>query len=380
MASAPEPAPIERMEELMTCSICKRTLNEPTTLPCFHSFCKHCLTGYIDIKKKERDDNLFNCPTCRSQYQLRQRGSLEPLPSNHFINNMLDILKIQQQAQKLPCESCKDQLPAACRCIQCEHYLCGNCLTAHNNWPGFKDHDVLTLEELAKPENQAKAKSKPRCQKHDHGNKSLEFYCNTCQTLACMTCVLVDHPKPRHDYQPTGVVAEQHKESLKAISDILQKKSKEGQNALQKIENAQQNLQANTKKANDAIMQQRIEISEKLTKSLECKTAGLLDQVDKKHKHVDRKLKEQHGNTNAYVEKVNGSLEFVKNIIETGSNEEILSLGKEIKVNANDIEKKCPNSMLPVHYGYFEYEASTKPFVCLTNLGGVGKFVFLLQI
>ena len=379
MAKAPDPAPIERMKELLTCSICTDTLNEPTTLPCFHSFCKKCLARYVEIQRDDarregRAEHLFKCPTCRTQFQLGQHESVEGLPSNFFINNMLDILKIQQQAQKMPCESCKSQLPASCRCVECEHYLCKNCLTAHNNWPAFNNHLVLSLEELGKPENQAKAKSKPRCQKHDHGSKSLEFYCGTCQKLACLTCILVDHPKPEHDYQPVGVVAEQQKEALKTTSAKLQTKSNQGQNALQKIKQAFQNLQASRKETKDAILREKKAILEKFTNELNGRTRALLVQVDQKHNEVNQKLAEQRDDMTAYVQKVNGSLEFVKSIIEKGSNEEILSLGKEIKVNTNDIEKKCPNSMLPFHYGYFKYIKSTKTTTHLDNLGEIGKF------
>ena len=31
------------IKDLLTCSLCSRTLNEPRILPCFHNFCKVCL-------------------------------------------------------------------------------------------------------------------------------------------------------------------------------------------------------------------------------------------------------------------------------------------------------------------------------------------------
>ncbi len=381
MATAPNSDPTQQMEELLTCCFCLNTLNEPITLPCFHSFCKECLARYVEIQRKEarregRAEHLFDCPTCRSQFPLRQDESVERLSSNFFINNLLDILKIQQEAQKLPCESCRGQLPAESRCVECERNLCKKCLTTHNNWPDFKDHCVLTLEELTKPENQAKAKGKPRCQKDGHGKKVLEFYCNTCQKMACMTCVLLDHPKPEHDYQPIDVVTEQHKKALKNTSAILDKKSSEGQNVLQKIQRASQNLQANTKKAKDAILRQEKEILEEFTKKLKGNTAILLDQVDKQHNEINQGLLKQLDDMKAYVEKVNGSLDMAHNIIEKGSNEEILSFGNEIKVNANKIEKECPKMMQAVHNGHIEYQAkSTKTIVGNLNVNDLGNVV-----
>ena len=384
MALAPDPAPVKRMEELLTCCVCKETLNEPTTLPCFHSFCKKCLARYVEIQRDDarrqgRGEHLFKCPTCKTEFQLRQTQSVERLPSNHFINSLLDILKIQQEAQKLSCESCNGQLPAECRCVQCESYLCKNCLKTHNNWPAFKPHDVLTLEELAKPENQAKAKAKPRCHKDGHENRPLDYYCKTCQQLACITCVLLDHPKPEHDCQPIGVVAKQLKEELKITSASLQRKSNEGQTALQKIKRASENLQDSTEKAKDVILRQEKEILDEFTKKLKRNTAALLDEVERKRNEVNQILVKQHDDIKAYVEKVSGSLEFAKNIIEKGNNEEIITLGDEVKSNANNIEKELPKSMWPVHNGFFEYQQkkSTKHIVRildLKDLGEIGKF------
>ena len=386
MASAPDPAPVKRMEELLTCCVCKETLNEPTTLPCFHSFCKKCLTRYVEIqrddaRRQRRPEHLFKCPTCRTQFQLRQTQSVERLPSNHFINNLLDILKVQQQAQRLPCESCNGQLPAECRCVQCESYLCKNCLKTHNNWPAFKRHDVLTLEELAKPENQAKAKAKPRCHKDGHENKPLDYYCKTCQQLACITCIVLDHRKREHDCQPTAVVAKQLKEELKITSASLQRKSNEGQSAVLKIKRASENLQDSTKKAKDAILRQEKEILQEFTKNLKCNTAALILECYSKHNEVNQKLVKQHDDIKAYVEKVRGSLDFAKNIIEKGSNEEIITLRDEVKSNANNIEKECPKSIRPVHHGFIQYqqEKSTKNIVDnvdLKDLGKIGKFYY----
>ncbi len=379
MASGPDLDPVHQMEELLTCSICTGTLNEPITLSCFHSYCKHCLSMYVDIQREEaqkerRVQHLFDCPTCRTKFELKQGESVEGFPSNYFINNMLDILKIQQQAQKLPCESCKAQFPATARCIDCERYLCKNCLTTHNNWLDFKDHAVLTLEELAKPENQAKTKGKPRCQKHGHEKKAYAFYCGTCQELICINCVVMDHPKPDHSCQPLNEVADEHKKSLKITSNVLQKKSNECQNTLTKIKYAVQFLDASTKKAREAIIKQNEVILNEFTRQLEVKTRSLLGEVDMNYRFVNEILGKQQNDMKVYVEKVNGSLDLAKNILEKGSDEEILMLGKMIEKNASDIEKECPKMIEPVHNGSVEYwEKSTYTIVDRIHLNDVGN-------
>ena len=381
MAKAPDLAPTKGIEELLTCCICTETLEEPKTLPCFHSFCKKCLAKYIEVerekaKKQEKARHSFDCPMCRTQFELTQGKSVEQIPPNYFINALLDILPIiQQQTQKLHCESCKvAQVPVTSRCIECERYLCKNCLNAHNNWPDFKQHDVMTLAELANPENQRKARGKPRCTKEGHGNKALVFYCNTCQELACINCAVLNHSKANHDYQPIDTVAKQHKKTLKITSANLQRKSNEVKATLKKIDHATENLQAKTKRAKDMILQQEREILQELTQKVKHNTAVLLGEVDRTHSRVNNKLVKQHNEMRSYYEKVNGSLDFAKNIIEKASNEEILLLGTEIQDNVKDIEKYGPKITKPAHNGVIEYQAkSTETILGNINLDDPGK-------
>ncbi|XP_028391872.1 E3 ubiquitin-protein ligase TRIM33-like [Dendronephthya gigantea] len=380
MARAADPAPTKQIEDLLTCCVCTETLEEPKTLPCFHSFCKKCLAKYIEVQrekaqKEQGAQHLFDCPMCRTQFELKQGDSVERIPPNYFINNLLEILPvIRQQTQKLRCESCKAQAQATCRCIECERYLCKNCLTAHKNWPDFEQHLVMTLEELAKRENQSKAKGKPRCQKKGHGDKYLEFYCNTCHELACMSCVVLNHSKANHDYHPIDAVAEQHKKSLKTTSAILQRTSNEVKTTLQKINHATERLQVNTKRAKDMILEQEKEILQKLTQKVKHNTAVLLGEVDRAHNIVNQRLVQQHDEMKAYHEKVNGSLDFAKNIIEKASNDEILLLGTEIQVNAKDIKKDCPKMKKPIHDGLIVYlTKTTETIVGNLNLNELGE-------
>ncbi|CAB3993031.1 Hypothetical predicted protein [Paramuricea clavata] len=44
--------------------------------------------------------------------------------------------------------------------------MCEKCLQSHNGYIGFRDHVVLTMEELSQPENRSKIKGKSYCKKH----------------------------------------------------------------------------------------------------------------------------------------------------------------------------------------------------------------------
>ena len=102
MATASDPAPVKQMEALLECSICMETLNEPRTLPCFHSFCKHCLTNFVATQKEAVKKEVFECPVCRTKFYVKEGESVEKMPSNHFVNNMLELLNLTSPEYQMP--------------------------------------------------------------------------------------------------------------------------------------------------------------------------------------------------------------------------------------------------------------------------------------
>ena len=65
----------------------------------------------------------------------------------------------------------------------------------------------------------------------------------------------------------------------------------------------------------------------------------------------------QQADVKDYLEKAKSSLDFAKNIISNGSDEEILSLKHQVEDKAESIEKERPELMKPVHNGAIEYQA-----------------------
>ena len=378
MAATPDPA-VKRVEKLLECCFCTKTITNPRTLSCYHSFCHHCLERFVAARREDavkagtKIPEIFECTMCRTTFHVKKDESVEKIPSNFFINNMMEFLTLQQQAQCIKCQSCKAKDPATSRCVSCENYLCRKCLEAHNNWPAFEDHVVMTMEELAKLENRAKARGKPRCEKH---NKVLKFYCETCRVLVCRCCVDVNHPCPEHSWFPLADIVEQEKEELKASSAVFEKQMNEASESNLRIEHAMETLKNNAAITKDAIKQQQQEILSAFTKKLEQQTAVLLDQVDMKYNEVNKPLLKQQADIKDYMEKAKSSLDFAKNIISNGTDEEILSLKHEVKEKAEGIEKERPKLMDPVHNGAIEYQGKVSKDdlenVELNELGKVG--------
>ncbi|CAB3987392.1 partial [Paramuricea clavata] len=363
MATVSDTAPVKAVKQwemLLECSICTETLTQPRTLSCFHSFCKHCLGNFVAAhrkkaaKAKAKAPEVFECPVCRTEFHVKEGESVDKMPSNHFINNMLELLTLQQQAEDVKCQSCRAKNPAMSRCISCENYLCEKCMEVHKTWLPFEHHIVLTLEELAKPENRAKARAKPRCEKHD---KVLKFYCETCKALVCRYCVDVSHARLEHLWFPLADVVVQYKEALKTSSAIFEQQMNEAVQSNLKIEHAIGTLKNNTTKAKAAIMYQQEEILNAFTKKLEEETVVLLDQADMTYNEANEPLLKQQADVKAFLEKTKSSLDFAENIITNGSDEEIISLKYEVEEKAGNIEKERPELMNPVHNDAIEYQA-----------------------
>ena len=187
MAALPDSIPVDKVENLLCCSVCLERLQDPRTLPCFHSYCKHCLENYV-AKHREKAAKAgkkieeFECPCCRTLFSLKEHEEVANMRGSHFIRNMVDVLNAERTTNIWKCSNHSEK--ASCsRCVSCEVFLCEECLKVHENWSTFKGHVVLTIEDLKKPENQSKITGAMRCK--EHTTKKLKFYCETCQVLIC---------------------------------------------------------------------------------------------------------------------------------------------------------------------------------------------------
>ena len=389
MTAAPDDSSVVQMESYLKCSICFGTLQDPRTLPCFHSFCKCCLERFVKAGQSEKAAQtrkaieLFNCPVCRTQFELNDGQQVADMTRNHFICNMLEMLAIQ-------CNSCERKAPAVSRCMECKHYLCRECLTTHERWPTLKNHTVFTMEELA---NHNKAREKSTCDKHK--NETLECYCETCKKLACIHCLLLEH-KNGHSYLSTEEVAKKKRELLKSSYSFLNDQFKEGSDALKHIEHVLQELEKNADKAKDQIGKQRDNILEafkerqynalrafieKQKSDLKAFTEKLKEKAKAKSNEVDITYKITHdllGNQKAdmkvYVEKVKSSSEFSNKLLERGTCEEIISFQNEIEENVKIVKIERPTQVKPFHDDNIQYKANSVNNISnLNKMGNVGK-------
>ncbi len=68
----------------LICSICNEPFNDPVCTSCDHTFCRHCITGWINKA-------TAGCPTCRNKSLSVERL----VQANRTVRNMLDRLTVK---------------------------------------------------------------------------------------------------------------------------------------------------------------------------------------------------------------------------------------------------------------------------------------------
>ena len=382
MASLPDAIPVDKLETLLTCSICLETLNDPRTLPCFHSFCKCCLERFVKKQREkvvgEKDIKDFNCPTCRSVFTLEPKEEVEGMSGSHFIGNMLEVMAIQRRGKVAKCSRCEQS--ATCRCMTCENetFMCEKCLGIHGSFPDFRNHTVLSIDQLSEPENQSRIKARLRCKRHK--DKKLKFYCETCKELICRYCMDFNHVRPDHSCSPVEEVAEKGKKALETSYDTLMLKSTQYNNALQTIQDAMQALKENAKRAKDEIDQRSDEVKKKIIQELEERARIKKDEVDQICNNTYEKLAGQSNELKVFVDRVKGAVDLSKNLLEKGDCVEILSTQSMIEESVEKIENECPEEVKHISDGFLQYRAMPIDYSQLIGiLDSLGMSKFFLM-
>ena len=335
MASSMDAIPTEALETLVECSVCLGRLNNPRTLPCFHSFCRCCLEKFVQGCSDRNENpqlNTFECPDCRSEFTLNPQVGVEGIRTSYLVRNMLDVMTVENPVKGIPCHHC--QKVSAGRCVNCEVFLCKGCIQAHNNYLANQNHSMLSMEELSKPENRSKIRGKSRCREHD--DEILKFFCETCDELICRDCKDDNHKN--HECSLLKKAAERKTEELKKLRAMLTDELNEINEALQAMNNAEQVLEKNVKVAKMRIQKRRDEILADVTKNVDEKVKSLTDNIDAMHEAKSEAIKKQTDKAQTNVNEVKNAIEVCNSLLDNPNDEEIVTTVGVVETNVGKVK------------------------------------------
>jgi hypothetical protein len=132
---------------------------------------------------------------CRKEFEIPANGLAE-LPKNIFVGKLLTLkeLSVSNVGRKL-CGWCKHDTRLATEtktvklfCIDCQDYLCENCLVLHSTLPITRNHRTLVPQEGL---NDVAESFSSKCEKHADGD--LKKHCLDCEETVRSVCSVTQH-------------------------------------------------------------------------------------------------------------------------------------------------------------------------------------------
>jgi hypothetical protein len=316
---------LQKIDDELTCPVCTEHFKEPKVLPCLHYYCKTCIADLI----KRAKGRPFNCPECRREAQAAGNNP-ESFPAAFFVNRMEEVFSVMKKAEakeNLTCESCS-KFPAVSFCHDCSEYICTKCTEAHKDMRLLSSHKVVSIGSLrstitkSTPEKLTVVQREVKCSKH--ADEPLKLYCRDCHKLVCRDCIVIDHKDHRYAFvvdaaPPCKADIKEKAESVKKISVGLKEVVKSLDDSKKKLADSET---ATTREINAAI--------DKVIAKAGQKRKELIQRASQMVSEAREKVSTQEKNAQLAMGEVESLLEFMSRSLERATDQEILSLEKQM--------------------------------------------------
>ncbi|XP_066267308.1 tripartite motif-containing protein 2-like [Branchiostoma lanceolatum] len=315
-------------EQFLTCPVCLLHFRDPRILPCLHTFCRECLQEWTTKQQP------LECPTCRTQVSLPGQG-VDGLKTNFYVNNLLDFAAVTRKGAGpgVPCQVCEDKEEGTRSwCVQCAVLLCESCTITHRRFPAMKGHQIVTQENLeASGGVPSSFQRKAFCPKHEH---VLTFYCEPCQTLVCVICTVVDHPRgDRHNPVEIGAVAERKKRDLQELLGTVKPGARKVQTALNKVERKISELPTSA----DAAIEQAKVYFDRLMALLRDRKEKVVEEIGSRRQEVGKCLDAQKEAMEFELARLTSASEFCKQAWEHGSDVHVIEVEGQARQRVEEL-------------------------------------------
>ncbi|XP_067447634.1 E3 ubiquitin-protein ligase TRIM33 isoform X2 [Thunnus thynnus] len=308
------------------CAVCKQSLQsrdcEPKLLPCLHSFCLKCIpqpdrqiSVQVPGPHGQTDTHIVNvmrCSVCHQDYKQSD------IIDNYFVKDTTEATSTSDEKAAQVCTSCEDNAGTIGFCVECGEWLCKTCVEAHQRVKITKDHKIRTKEDAdAASESVGTPGQRPVfCPVHKQ--EPLKLFCETCDTLTCRDCQLLEHKE--HRYQFLEEAFQNQKGIIETSMAKLQEKKNYVHYSVSQVQSRLKELNETHRKVEHEIKIAVFTLINEINK----KGKSLLQQLESVTKERSMRLMAQHKDTTQLAQQIQHVLKFCHWAITTGSSTALL--------------------------------------------------------
>ena len=291
---------LKKVEEELNCSICLDTYSDPKLLQCLHAYCRKCLVKLV--VRDQQGQLILTCPTCRYDTPVPANGVAGLQPAFQ-ISHFLEIMEEHKKEAADP--------PASAEKAE-------------------RDSAILTFHD----------KVKVCC--NEHTDKEVELFCETCGEPVCVKCVMKGGIHNSHDCEELDKAFERYKVEVTASLEPMEKQVATITKALGQLDTCCAEI-SDQRAAVEADVHTTFG---KLQHILDTRKTELISRL---HRITQRKLKElavQRDQLETAMSQLSSCLGFMKESLETGSQEEVLSMKSSVVNQVKELTAVFPLEML----------------------------------
>ena len=353
---------LHNLHEEVSCSVCMSPFTDPKILPCFHTFCLHCLN---ELQKTSGKHGEITCPECRGKFQVPGSGYPQDLPVNFRMNSLLDVMAIQKcNVAGVKCGNCEKTSAQSFYCFKCCAFWCDDCIAAHNIIRANKDHRVLAIKDFQDQDIEDVLRRPVFCQKEHHESKKLKFFCKDCEVAICNTCVVTLHEG--HVKVPLQDAANERKLRLESLLESQKVKALQKRNVITRLQS-----ECNEIKEQVACVKKSAQnLVDNLMRVIEGKKQEIFKEVEDKAQQSIERLVEQQSDVENELQLIEKSIEKTETFLKRSTNAEIVRFNTlfQEKVSNEAELVDCDRKDL----GHFVFFAN-KSLTAKANSEGVGS-------
>ena len=356
---------LEKLVEELTCPVCHEFFQEPKILPCLHFYCRQCLE---ELTTNYQPETPFFCPECRAETVLTKQDVLK-LPTAFFVNRLKTVYSTMTKAHgrtEVICELCNSsESPASAFCRHCAQFICAYCEHAHMRLKPYRGHVIISTEELSQNTTKHLPISNTELSKCEEHDQEIKLLCFDCDQLICRDCTVIDHKN--HSYDFIKKLAQSVKKSFVDNLAILQEDQKCASAARESITQSKIDVTIEAKTISDFVNQS---IDDLILLYEQCRQ-DLLQQIHTESNEKMTELSTRDKQLALVKTEVQSLVDFVEKTLDNGTDEDVVSIHKQVHSRADQEHKKCVEKCSLAQNG--SDKLSIQRGMCVAKIAGIAS-------